>query len=803
MKQRTRAPRHLLALSALAVALQALPPLALAASGDTHAYAIQAGSLSQALSRFAAEARITVQYAPELTQGLQSAGLSGEYAVEDGLAALLKGSGLQAVRRGDGVYGLQRTDGALALDATTVTGQALGDTTEGTGSYTTGATSTATPLNLSLRETPQSVSVMTRQRMDDQKLNRLTDVLEQTPGINVAYSGMDRFDIYSRGSTITNYQIDGITTISDSQTRTIPQTAMDMALYDHVEVLRGAPGLMVGAGDPGGLINLVRKRPTADFQAHVQAGLGSWDLYRAEADVSGPLTESGNVRGRLVGAKQTQNSFMDAYGNQRDILYGVVETDLSETTTLRAGIDYSKTEADGAAGVPLVYSNGQPAHFSRSTSVGARWAKDEIETYNYLLNLEQKLPNDWSLNLAANYMDINRSDLIGNYLFKDVGVLPSLNQSTGNARADRGLAHADQTQRGLNVTLKGPWSLFGRTHDFSLGYNYSSYKNRHFVYSDGVNNLFNFYTWDNYLPRGSTYTPSFVMKTAYQQRGLFLANRFSLSDELHLILGARTSDYTYDYSLQYLTTTTRNSSKRRESGEVTPYAGLVYDLTPEQSVYFSYTGIFQPQSNQDRNGAVLAPVTGRNYETGWKGEFFNGALNANVAVYQIERDNLAELDTGYTVPGTSTSAYKAVKGAKTKGYDLELNGALTPDWNLSGSFTHAVTRDADGERSVTTIPVDMFKLWSTYHLRGDWSPITVGAGMNWNGPTYVTFSSTKIRQDDYAVVNAMARYQITHNLSATLNLNNLFDKTYLSSINGAQGLYGNPRNFMLSARYDF
>ncbi|WP_277964331.1 TonB-dependent siderophore receptor [Pseudomonas sp. RIT-To-2] len=786
-----------------ALGLSLALPLAAQAQAQEWTLNIPAQPLASALQAFGMQTNVQVLYSPQDVENVSSASLSGRHGVEDAIRILLQGSGLRYQVEGNTVTVVASSGSALELGATSIQSTGLGATTEGTGSYTTGSASTATKMNLSLRETPQSVTVMTRQRMDDQKLNRLTDVLQQTPGINVTFSGMDRFDIYSRGSAITNYQLDGITTQTDSQTRTIPQTSMDMVLYDRIEVLRGASGLMTGSGDPGGLINMVRKRPTAEFQSYVQAGFGSWDLYRTEADVSGPLTEDGRVRGRLVGAKQTQNSFMDAYGNQRDILYGVVETDLTDSTVLRTGIDYSKTQVDGAAGVPLVYSNGQRAYFPRSTSVGARWAKDEIETYNYIVNLEQKLPNDWSLNLAANYMDIDRSTLIGNYLFKDVGVLPSLNQSTGNARADRGKSEANQTQKGLNITLQGPYTLFGQTHEFITGYNYNTYKNTHTAYSDGISNLFNFYTWDNYLPRGTSFTPSFVMKTEYEQSGLFAANRFKLTDDLSLILGARTSDYKYDYSLQYLTTTTRNASRRRESGQVTPYAGMVYDLTPDQSVYVSYTDIFQPQSAQDRTGAVLDPVTGKNYEAGWKGEFFNGGLNASVAVYQVERNNLAELDVGYTVPGTTDSAYKAIKGAKTKGYDLELSGELTPGWNVMTSYTHAVTKDADGERSMTSLPVDMVKFWSTYRLPGDLSPVTVGGGMNWNGPTFVVFNNNKISEDDYFVFNAMARYQITKHLSTTLNINNIFDKTYLSSIKGAQGLYGDPRNFMVNARYDF
>jgi outer membrane receptor for ferric coprogen and ferric-rhodotorulic acid len=129
---------------------------------------------------------------------------------------------------------------------------------------------------------------------------------------------------------------------------------------------------------------------------------------------------------------------------------------------------------------------------------------------------------------------------------------------------------------------------------------------------------------------------------------------------------------------------------RAERGVVTPYAGLVYDLTAEQSLYVSYTDIFNPQSARDRTGKMLEPVMGKNYEMGWKGEFYEGRLNACVAAYLIKRDNVAELDGGLTVPGSDSeeSAYRAVNGAETKGVDLEIAGELSPGWNLQGGYSH-------------------------------------------------------------------------------------------------------------------
>lgn len=794
-----RSIRH----AALALSLCGSALATSAAWAEPLAYSIPAGSLAAAISQFAAASGVTISFSSEETAGLQSPGLQGSFELEQGFARLLQGSGLQVQQAGEKRYVLIKPQGgsALELGATSVNAAGLGATTEGTGSYTTGVTNTATKMNLSIRETPQTISVVTRQRMDDQHLASVTDVLNQTPGITMSQDGGERFNIYSRGSAIDTYQFDGVTTSQENQTRNMPSTLLDMVLYDRVEIIRGATGLMTGAGEPGGVINLIRKKPTREFKSYIQGSVGSWDNYRSEADVSGPLTESGDVRGRLVAAKQDNQSFMDWYGQKRELAYGVIETDLTDTTLVRFGIDYQKYKSTGSAGVPLLYTNGQQTDFSRSTSSGARWMYDDFETLNYSFALEQQLGNDWSLKVATNYMDVDRDADLGWY--RSTSGFSYLNQATGAASAERAKISAHQVQKGADVNLQGTYELLGRAHELVFGYSYAEYENNHDSLSGGIAS-FNFYTWDNQLARGA-YTPSLIFDIKTRQSGYYIANRFNLTDELHLLLGARASNYSYDSSLTSLIAKTHTPSKMRASGEVTPYAGLVYDLTPEQSVYISYTDIFKPQTAMDKDGQVLDPVVGKNYELGWKGEFFNGRLNANAAMFRVERDNFAELDPGQTTP-TGAAASRAVDGAKTKGLDIEIAGEVTPGWNVQTGYAHTRTENADGERLTTQLPMDTFRLWSTYRLPGDWEKLTVGGGVNWNSGKSLTFSrynNAKVKDDDYAVAGLMARYQINEHLTSTLNINNLFDKKYYAGMAGSYGHYGAPRNAMLDLRYDF
>lgn len=808
------APHAMATALALAMAAWSIPAMAqvaaptakpTASAAAQHRFSLPAGPLAQSLNTLAQQAGVQILYAAELASGKQAAALEGSHSVADALARLLAGTGLKAAQRDSRTWSVvavaNTSEQAGALPTVSVVG-AVDSTTDGSHSYTTGVTSTATGMNLSIRETPQSISVVTRQRIEDQALNSMTDVLNQVPGITMSQDGQ-RYNVYARGSAVNTYQIDGVTTTQDNQSRTMPATLLDMALYDHVEVVRGATGLMTGAGEPGGVINLIRKKPTREFQAYVQASAGSWDTYRTEADLSGALNEAGSVRGRVVAAKQSGNSFIDHYQLDKDIFYGVVEADLGSTTLLRLSMDYQKFKPQGGTGVPLLYTNGVPTSFSRSTTAAAEWNTDTLETTNYTAALEQKLGQEWKLKMSANYMDVDRHILGGNY--NSSAGRAFINQATGATTMQVYRATAHQVQRGVDLNLNGPFTLFGRRHEFIAGFNYIDFDNQHRAY-DITTPTVNFYTWNGVLaqPSGANVLNQ-VYNVTSRQSGGFAATRLNLADGLNLFMGSRLSNYDYSYYLQAPATNYLLRYTMRERNRLTPYAGLTYDLSQQQTLYGSYADIFQPQSSQDRYGQPLAPVVGKNFELGWKGEFANGRVNANTALYRIKRDNVAVLDTGYTVPGSTSSAYRSVNGAITEGIDLELSGELARGWNVQTSFSHSTTKDASGARTLTYMPSNTVRLWSTYNLPGEWSRLTVGGGLSWNSDTSLYFSTynATVRQDAYTVVNLMARYRFDRHWVATLNLNNLFDKTYYSGMAGSYGHYGDPRNAMLTLRYDF
>ncbi|QHF29357.1 TonB-dependent siderophore receptor [Pseudomonas sp. R32] len=818
MMRRLLKPRIVSTTLGLALAL----PLAAQVQAREVAFDIPAQPLSSALQSFGQQANVQLLFSPDDVMNLRGAPVQGRLQPEAAIGILLGGTNLNYSLQGDTLTVTGRgSSSSVELGATTIGATGLGGTTEGTGSYTTGSTNTATKLNLSLRETPQSVSVMTRQRIDDQNLRSIGQVLEQTAGINVQSPGSDRLYVYSRGLAIDNYQYDGLPTTSFAFSQALPQALSDMAIYDRIEVVRGATGLMSGAGDPSGTINLVRKRPTDTFKGYVSGGLGSWDLYRSEVDVSGPLTENCKLRGRAVAAYQQGNSFTDHLQQEKTILYGIVEADLTDSTLLTVGVDYLNSDPRGfsTTGLPIVDNKGNRVHMQRSANGASRNSTNRQETVNAFASIEQKLAHDWTLKVAAN-------SLYGTRDYNSIIV----GTSTGFVNADNGkdlkytATKGDNTQeqRGLDIMLSGPFELGGRTHELVVGFNYQDYENRrngfgHPTADGGSDNgvsgkPVNIWTWDNYAPN-PTYTMNREDDNLKQrQNGAYLATRLKPTDDLSVILGARVSNYKYDAMLHYnVPKMVRNNTDDsvKVSGEVTPYAGVVYDLNDIHSVYASYTSIFKPQPYRSRDGKLLDPREGDNYEIGLKSEYFGGRLNTALALFEVKLDNDAIPDG--TLPSNDLiTAYKAEK-TKTKGIDLEVNGEIMPDWNIAASYTHAVVKDHDGERVKTIVPTDLFKLWTTYRLPGELDRLTVGGGMNWQSGIHFTVDSwqlsapAKAKQGDYATFNLMARYQLTPKWSTTATVNNLFDKKYISSLddNFYSGSYGEPRSFLVSTKYEF
>ncbi|MCH4881509.1 MULTISPECIES: TonB-dependent siderophore receptor [Pseudomonas] len=776
---------------------------AFAASGSEHAYSIAPGSLDAVLGSFGQQSGVMIAVDSSLTTGMRSSGLSGNFAVDEGLQRLLAPLGLQAITDGDGYRVVARPaqgNGELQLQATQVTSNQLGTITEGSGSYTPGTIATATRMVLTPRQTPQSITVITRQHMDDFGLNSIDEVMRHTPGITVSTFDSERTNYYARGFSVENFQYDGIPTLRNSAYSS-GQTLSDMAIYDRVEILKGATGLLTGAGAPGATINLIRKKPTREFKASIDVGAGSWDNYRTQVDVSGPLTDSGNIRGRAVAAYQDKHSFMDRYERKTGVYFGTLEADLSDDTLLTLGFDYQNNDphASGWSGSrPLFDRNGERIDVKRSYNNGANWSRWEQTTQSVFATLEHSFANGWvgkgQLTHQVNSYDAPLGSVMSGP-FPATG-LSSIyaNKFTGNTRTDAADAY-----------FSGPFSLAGREHELVIGASASSahwqgkdYGNPTFLSA----NVIDFWNFDGKTTEPDWGAPTQYNDTTTRQTAGYISARFNLTDDLNLLLGTRLANYwlTGDYHTT-------------ETGRLVPYVGVTYDLNDNFTAYASYTDIFMPQTyNRDRNNKVLEPDEGKNYEVGIKGEFYGGRLNTSLAYFEVHESNRAEPDAEYNADPTNPSILYASVGtkAKAKGFEAEMSGELAPGWQAQAGFTHKVIRGSDDEKISTWEPEDQLSLYTTYKFKGPLDRLTIGGGARWQNRSWQNiYNRAKdqyqdFSQDAYWLVDAMARYQVSEHLSTTLNVNNLFDKQYYTNIGFYNtAYYGDPRNVMVNTRWDF
>lgn len=787
-----------------------------AATTQQH-YQVASGDLGQALSSFALQSNIALSFDPKLVQGLKSQGLTGNYNIQQGFAQLLKSTDLQLIQQTPNVWRIEpRLQSALAAVATgeitnrgtasmsaegeavqletiVVTANQLGEITENTGSYTPGKIATATRLVLTPKETPQSISVITNQEMQDFNLTAIDDVMRHTPGVSVVIYDSERTQYYARGFAIENFQYDGIPMLRNSA-YSAGNTLTDMAMYDRIEVLKGATGLLTGVGDPGATINLVRKKPTQDFQGHVSLSVGSWNNYRSEIDVSGSINESGSIRARGVAAYQYRESELDRYERQTPVFYGIVEADLTENTLLTVGADYQDNKPKNSTwgGIQIFNTEGEFNDMPTSFNNGARWSKWEQYTRTVFSTLEHKMQNDWVAKLQLNHQ-INGYDT---RLGATAGGDPDQNTGQG-ASLWLGRYIGETKSNAADIYITGPFALFNREHELVLGASISesTWKNDGYNSEKDYNNhVDDYYNWNGDVPEpdwanGNHWNDKEVTK----QSGFYATSRWNISDQLKVILGGRIVNYKVE--------------DLKKSGIFVPYVGTVYDINDQYSVYASYSTIFKPQDARDINDKRLDPLEGENYEVGVKGEFFDGRLNASLAYFQLTQDNFAK-EVG-KIETSNDVAYEAIQGVKTKGAEFEISGEITPAWNIHAGFSHKISKKEDSKVATLT-PENEFTLFTHYKVDQWVEGLSIGGGVRWQDKTWGDVYNPKFKDpikhevSDYWLVDAMANYKMNDQLSLSFNVNNLLDKKYYTIFNWySTYTWGEGRNYNLGLKYKF
>ncbi|MBU8401058.1 Fe(3+)-pyochelin receptor FptA [Pseudomonas aeruginosa] len=644
------------------------------------------------------------------------------------------------------------------------------------------------------RELPQSASVIDHERLEQQNLFSLDEAMQQATGVTVQPFQLLTTAYYVRGFKVDSFELDGVPALLGN-TASSPQ---DMAIYERVEILRGSNGLLHGTGNPAATVNLVRKRPQREFAASTTLSAGRWDRYRAEVDVGGPLSASGNVRGRAVAAYEDRDYFYDVADQGTRLLYGVTEFDLSPDTLLTVGAQYQHIDSiTNMAGVPMA-KDGSNLGLSRDTYLDVDWDRFKWDTYRAFGSLEQQLGGGWKGKVSAEYQEADSR-------LRYAGSFGAIDPQTGDGGQLTGAAYKFKSiQRSLDANLNGPVRLFGLTHELLGGVTYAQGETRQDTarFLNLPNTPVNVYRWDPHgVPRPQIGQYTSPGTTTTTQKGLYALGRIKLAEPLTLVVGGRESWWDQD------TPATRFKPGR----QFTPYGGLIWDFARDWSWYVSYAEVYQPQADrQTWNSEPLSPVEGKTYETGIKGELADGRLNLSLAAFRIDLENNPQEDPDH--PGPPNNPFYISGGkVRSQGFELEGTGYLAPYWSLSAGYTYTSTeylkdsQNDSGTRYSTFTPRHLLRLWSNYDLPWQDRRWSVGGGLQAQSDYSVDYRGVSMRQGGYALVNMRLGYKIDEHWTAAVNVNNLFDRTYYQSLSNPNwnNRYGEPRSFNVSLRGAF
>lgn len=680
----------------------------------------------------------------------------------------------------------------------------------------------------SLRETPKSITVVTSERLEAQNLTTLKDALVQTTGVTLAaYSPVDTF-YFSRGFRVRTLQLDGGAPAYTGGFGMF--LTPDMASYDHIEMLRGVDGMYTGAGDPGGVINMVRKRPQDTNQVRFNVSGGSWGSFRTEIDVAGPLTDDGRLRGRAVAAFEDKGYFTDRYETEKHIAYGVLEYDLTDSTLVTLGGSYESRDEKGYMGWAGVmrYSDGTDLNLPRSTAFTPDWNRWNFDTKEIFAKVDQKYGDNGVIKL--NLTRLNQESFSKTMTVS--GAIDPVTLTGATAYASNNIY--DSFQNLADLSANGTFQLFGREHRYTVGMDYAKVDGggqslyTMLGYENGIPvDVFNF---DPALyPEPDTLLNARYLENSQAQNGFYATLGLQLADPLRLTIGGRYGRYRYSsvyqpYAVDGTPVLASLRATRYNDSKFIPSAALSYEVAANWTAYLSYAETFKVQSDMLKAplpGTPLDPVTGDSIELGIKGEV-GGFLNTSAAIYRVTRAGQGTRDPAYPVtPGSNGSSCCYIEGADitSEGFDAEISGVILPGWQLFAGYTYnkiEYTGDPGGIYSsgayfINMTPRNLLKVWSTWQLPGNLSNWTLNAGVVAQGDSYVSGSvidsggayiDYNFTQAGYAIWNASLNYRINDAWTVGLYADNLTDKRYYSSLGSIwyENNYGTPRSYVLTLR---
>ncbi|WP_236233937.1 TonB-dependent siderophore receptor [Pseudomonas tohonis] len=773
---------------------------------------IPAGPLADQLNRFAVQAGIYLAADGALTAGKQSPALQGRYSVDQALGILLDASGLQALPTGERRYQLQpRSEGdGLQLDATRIQGSSYQENAWGpVQGYVATRSGTGTKTDTPLLEIPQTINVITADEIKARGAQSITEALRYTAGMTGG-GFSDRVKIFdeptSRGYLPTPLYLDGLH-LPYGGGSTGGALQIEPYSLERIEVMKGPSSVLYGQNQPGGMVNMVSKRPTAEPLHQIQLGTGSYDRKSGAFDLGGPLDDQGQFLYRLTGLASDSNAEIDYVEQQRLFIAPSLTWLASDDTSLTLYAQWQKDdgvpEAQGLPSEGTVFANPN-GHISRDRFLGEPGVNDYNRKQNALgYELSHRLDDVWTFRQNARYayVDDHYTAPLHGYRFV-------ANPVTGaNDKRYQTRYGVDWAQKnsvfGVDNIAQAQFDTGEARHTLLIGLDYYHFNSKfdgQYDYNPPIIDLFdpvygqalrfgNRYKWDNTVT----------------QTGLYLQDQIKL-DQWILTLGGR-----YDWAETDNRAPIQGTHSNVKDEAFTGRAGLTYVFDNGLAPYISYSESFLPQTGTNAASQPFEPSTGKQYETGLKYQPSGQESFIQLSVYELEQENI--LTTDLANPG-----FNAQTGAiRSQGVELEGKAALTENLNLLASVSRndiEYSKDNDGRkgRHPASSPPLTASLWADYRYIGDGPLSGLGAGF---GARYVRGSygddyEGSFQIPSYTVYDAAVTYDFEHSVlrlkgvKLAVNVENLTDKTYVASCRSIWDCYyGQGRTLVSNLSYDW
>lgn len=678
---------------------------------------------------------------------------------------------------------------SVELQATSITGTADYETAQGpVKGYRATRSASATRTDTSIHETPQSISVVTKDAVEDIGATRLQDALDYAGGVgranNFGGQGLTTFTV--RGFTTGEFYRNGFPI-----NRGYPNMP-DANTIERLEVLRGPATMLYGRGDPGGTFNVVSKQPLPERTVTLGSQLSDQGMRRGTLDASGPLDEEGRLAYRLNVVGEGGDTFRDHMETERYGVTPVVTWQATDATKVIFEGDFMRNNHPLDRGLTR-FAN-QKGTASRDTFWGEKDA-GKLHNDNSMaqLRFEHLLNDSWTLGGGFQWLD---GTLQGNGV--EANGISSLGADGRTLQRNFNYRKLEWTDKDTQLNLTGHFSTGGFEHTLLTGVEFEDYDYKSIIQRSSAP-----YAIDIFNPVYGQARPALARTPTHDKENLktyaaFVQDQVELTERLKVLAGARFERFEHEYE-SYV-----NGVKPWSATDnaVTPRVGVTYDLTDTVAVYADAARSFKPNTGAARIGGGFEPEKGKSYEVGVKWEALDRQLSVDAAIYQIEKKNVLTTDP-------VDSAFSVAAGqVRSRGFDLNVAGNITPEWRVIGGYAYVdaeVTKDTtirSGTR-LLNIPRNSFSLLNVYEFQdGTLKGLGLGAGTKYVDERAGQTSNTAFAMDAYTVVDLLSYYKVNEKVRLNLDVKNLFNREFEEGAFGNIYAYpGAPRTVQVGIAY--